>query len=233
MMYVPQRRRDDGFMKRAANFFKWFFILTGVAVTAGVVLIALAFGGALRRDVAPALPDRMVLTYTLKSALPESADGGSSPLALLRPERLTFEGVVHALAEAAHDKRVRALAVRLQDPELPPAQLQGLRDAVGKFRAAGKPAYIYAVDYGGASSGLGEYYLASAFSDIWLQPVGEVSMNGVAAEVPFFKDVLDKVGVDAEFLREGVYKSMPESATLDGMSAPAREMMTGLVGDLS
>ncbi len=232
MMYVPQRRKDDGLMKRIFRFFKWFFILTGVAVTAGVVFIAVSFGGAMRNDVRPVMPDKMVLTYTLKASLPETLDNDTLSLDMLK-RRMTYYDVVHALSAAARDPRVRALVVRLRDPALSPAQLQGLRAAVAKFRAAKKPAYIYAVDYGGSSSGLGDYYLATAFSKIWLQPVGAVSMDGVAAEVPFFKGLLDKLGIDAQILHEGIYKSMPESVTLSGMSQPARQMMTGLVGNLS
>ncbi len=56
---------------------------------------------------------------------------------------------------------------------------------------------------------------------------------GIGAEVPFAKDLLDKIGVTAEFSHKGIYKSMPESLTRTNMSDPNREMTTALVGDLS
>ncbi len=233
MKYVPQRRTNDGFGKNVLRFFKWLLIVTGGAVVAGGLFAFLLFGGSLRHHISSSAPGKTVLTYTLQSALPESAESGGLSLPLLKANRLTYADVIRALTYAAHDKRIRSLVVRLRDPELSPAQLQGLRVAIEQFRAGGKQAYIYAVDYGGSGSGIGDYYLASSFGQIWLQPVGTVSMNGIAAEVPFFKDILDKIGVSAQFQREGIYKSMPESVTLNGMSAPARQMMVGMVNDLS
>ncbi len=231
MKYVPQRRTNDGFGKSALHFFKWLLIVTGGALVAGGLFAALLFGGSLRHHISSSAPGKTILTYTLKASLPENTESGGLSLSLLKPDRLTYADVIRALTYAAHDKRIKALVVRLRDPEMSPAQLQGLRVAIEKFRAGGKQAYIYAVDYGG--SGIGEYYLASSFGQIWLQPVGNVSMNGIAAEVPFFRDTLDKLGVSAQFLREGIYKSMPESVTLNGMSKPARQMMTGMISDLS
>src|SRR6185312_7466171 len=116
---------------------------------------------------------------------------------------LTFTELLEKITAAATDAHVKGFVVKLQDIAMTPAQLQELRDTLAKFRAAGKPTYIYSDSYGGSSSAMGAYYLASAFNQIWLQPVGDVSMNGVAAEIPFLKDVLDKVGVDPEFSRKG------------------------------
>jgi protease-4 len=232
MLYVPQRRRDDGFMKRILGFFKWFFIVMGVSVTLGFVASLLALGGVLHPVQSWSSDDNVLLTYTFKSGLAESAGGPSLTQPLLRPST-TFTELINRLTEAAKDKHVKGFVVRLQDESLAPAQLQELRDTLATFRAAGKFTYIYADDYGGSSSGMGAYYLASAFGQVWLQPMGEVSINGVAAEVPFFKGILDKVGVEAEFSRKGTYKSMPESLTLTGMSAPNREMTTGMVNDLA
>ena len=231
MMYVPQRRNEDGFLKKVMGFIKWFFIMTGVSVTLGFVSLALMAGGAVH-SAGSSISDNIILTYTFKAGLEEIVSGPSLSQPLLRTSN-TFHEVIDALTEAAKDKRVKGFVARLQDIKMTPAQLQELRDTLAKFRAAGKPAYIYADDFGGFSSGMGDYYLASSFSQVWLQPVGTVSMNGVAVEVPFFKGIMDKVGVDAEFSRKGTYKSMPESLTLTGMSAPHREMMIGLVADLS
>ena len=226
-MYAPQRRQGDGFIKRVLAIFKWFFIVMGVWAT-------LSMASFVALMIWPphhvAMASKYLLTYTFKDKLSETADGPS--LSALR-QAPTFGELIERLTVAAADPHVKGFVAKLQDVSLSPAQLQELRDTLVKFRAAGKPTYIYADSYGGSRSGMGAYYLASAFGQIWLQPVGDLSMNGVAAEIPFFKGILDKVGVEAEFSRKGTYKSFPESLTLNSMSPANREMTTGLVNDLA
>jgi len=231
MIYAPQRRQEDGVAKRVFGFFKWFFIMTGISVTLCVLALVLMIGSAVHSGTRTP-QDGYILTYTFKAGLAETVGGPSLSQPLLHPSA-TFGDLIERLTEATKDPHVKGFVAKLQDIGMSPAQLQELRDTLVKFRAAGKPTYIYADGYGGSSSAMGAYYLATAFGQIWLQNVGDVSMNGVAAEVPFFKGILDKIGVEAEFSRKGTYKSFPESLTLNGMSAPNREMTTGLVNDLA
>jgi protease-4 len=231
MTYIPQRRRDDSFYGSLLVFFKRFFIVIGVSATISLVSFTLIAVRAVYGS-SPALPESMILTYTFKSGLVETVSRPTFSQPLLRPAT-TFHEIIDGLTQAAKDKRVKGFIARLQDIQMAPAQIQELRDTLAKFRAAGKFAYIYADDFGGFAPGMGDYYLAAAFGQIWLQPVGAVSVNGIAAEVPFLKGILDKAGVEAEFSHKGIYKSASESLTETGMSAPHREMMTGLVNDLA
>src|SRR5690606_18526490 len=111
--------------------------------------------------------------------------------------------------------------------------IQELRTAIKRFRTSGKFAYIYTASFADLGSGIGAYYLASAFDQIWMQPVGMVSMTGLALEMPFARDVLDKVGVNPQFLHREEYKSAMESFTNDRMSAPNRESMQSILDDMS
>ena len=228
MIYAPQRRQGDGFIKRVLGIFKWFFIVMGVWIT-------LSMASVVALMIWPphhvAMASKYLLTYTFKDRLVETAGAPSFSAPLHQAP--TFGELIERLTVAAADPRVKGFVAKLQDVSLSPAQLQELRDTLVKFRSAGKPTYIYADSYGGSHSGMGAYYLASAFGQIWLQPVGDLSMNGVAAEIPFFKGILDKIGVEAEFSRKGTYKSLPESLTLNTMSPANREMTTGLVNDLA
>ncbi|MFH1158000.1 MAG: signal peptide peptidase SppA [Pseudomonadota bacterium] len=231
MVHIQQPQKKDSLFRRVVRFFRRFFIVMGMAATAVIVLLSMA-----SYKVAPyvpaAMPDRIILSYTFKSGLMEKVTMPSLTQPLLRPAT-TFHEVTDALTQAAKDSRVKGFVARIQDIDMSPAQIQELRDTITRFRTTGKFAYVFSEEYGGFSSGMGSYYLAAAFDQIWLQPVGSVSMNGVAAEVPFLREIMDKVGVEAQFARKGLYKSAAESLTEEGMSASHREMMTGLVNDLA
>lgn len=231
MLYIQQnRRRDDRPSSRAVRFLTTFFIVLGVLT----LLIMFSLGSLASRlmgGVEPEpLPKQMILTYTFKSGLLEKV----SPPSLSRPSLRggpVFQEIIAALEAGAKDKRVAGFAARIEDADLSIAQVQELRAAIQAFRASKKPAEIFTSDFSG--NGTKEYYLASAFGKIWLQPAGALGLTGLAAEVPFARDMLDKIGVTASMQHRGSYKSAPESLTDTRMSAPAREAISSLVADLA
>jgi protease-4 len=231
MSDMPQRRKEDKFSAKVWRFFYRFFFMIGVAMFISTIMLVMTLSRMMNYTPS-SLPDEMVLTFVIKSDLVEVIGRPSLTQPLLRPAT-TLQDAVSALDLAAKDARVKGLVARIEDMNLSAAQLQELRDALLRFRKAGKRAYVYADTYGGFGGGMGDYYLASAFDEIWLQPVGIVSIPGVAAEVPFVRDLLDKLGVETQFVHQGIYKSAPESLTERQMSAPHREMMQSIVSDLT
>lgn len=231
MSDTPQRRKEDKFSAKVWRFFYRFFFMIGVAMFISAVMLIVTMSRMMNYTPS-SLPDEMVLTFVIKSDLVEVVGRPSLTQPLLRPAT-TLQDAVSALDLAAKDARVKGLVVRIEDMSLSAAQLQELRDALLRFRKAGKRAFVYADSYGGFGGGMGDYYLASAFDEIWLQPVGIVSIPGVSAEVPFVRDLLDKLGVETQFVHQGIYKSAPESLTERHMSAPHREMMQSIVSDVA
>src|SRR5690606_7186536 len=140
------------------------------------------------------LPDRMVLTMSFYGTPKDAPVARSWADYFVAPAPRLSE-VVDALYRAAKDKRVDAFAVRLSGGEYRWADVQELRAAIAAFRAAGKKTYVFAESYGDLYPGMAEYYLASAFDEIWLQPVGTVAITGFRAEVPYFKATLDRLGI--------------------------------------
>ncbi|MFA7275978.1 MAG: signal peptide peptidase SppA [Pseudobdellovibrionaceae bacterium] len=184
--------------------------------------------------VMPSLPKQMVLTLDLRYGLDE-ANSATQYLSLLNIEGqgMTLDDIIDALDRAKTDKSVKALAVRVASSSLDLSQLEQLRRAVANFKTSGKKTAIYAESYGDGGAGLGLYYLASVFDEIWLQPVGIVSIGGMAMESPFFKKIMDKYGVEAQFFHRKEYKNAMEHLTDEKMSDKSREMMEGLVGELA
>lgn len=230
MSYIPRRRSEDSYPGSVWRFIRRFFFLVGVMATISFVLTSLALSRLAGESAAP-LPEKILLTYTLTGPLQETESRPSiaRPFLQLSP---TPHKLMQSIQTAAADARVKGLVIKIEGADLNIAQIQELRDAVADFRKTGKFAWIYSDNYGAMAGGMADYYLASAFDQIWLQPVGVMAAGGISAEIPFIKDTLDKIGVNAEFIHKGIYKSMPESLTLTGMSDANREMMTSLIGDL-
>jgi protease-4 len=143
--------------------------------------------------------------------------------------KIPVRDAVDAIDLAAHDARVKGIVAQWDGGIGDMAQLEELRNAIMRFRSSGKFSVFYAEDLAG---GMGAYYLASAFNQIWMQPVGTLSIPGLRAEMPYGRDLLDKVGVTPDFFARGQYKNLFESFELKGMSPATRESMGALVADL-
>ncbi len=231
MTFGPKRRKEDKYPGRVWGFFQRFFLVIGVATTISVVLFSLTISKMLSYSP-PSLPEKILLTFTFNNELAEVTAKPALSQPLLRPAS-TLHEVTAALKAAAEDDRVKGFVARIEEVNFSTAQVQEVRDAIAEFRKSGKFTYVYSESYGGMASGMADYYLATAFEKIWLQPVGTVSITGIAMQVPFLKNALDKLGVAPDFAHKGIYKSASESLTMTGMSDPHREMMTSLLSDIS
>ena len=168
----------------------------------------------------------MLLELDLIEAPGESAP--VDPVALVRGRRRqTLRSVVDALADAATDPQVVGLVARVGGP-LPLARAQELRDAVAGF-AAHKPAVAYAETFGEGDPGTIAYLLATGFSEIWLQPSGDLGLSGIAAEATFLRGVFDKAGLEPQFAQRHEYKNAVDRLTRHGFTDAFREASSRLV----
>src|SRR5216684_2333884 len=88
-----------------------------------------------------------------------------------------------------------------------------LRDALRDFRAKGKFAIAFTDTFGEFGPGTRPYYLATAFDEIWLQPLGSLGLVGLRSELPFFRGALDRLGIVPSFAHREEYKSAMNSLT--------------------
>ncbi|MCB1563029.1 MAG: signal peptide peptidase SppA [Alphaproteobacteria bacterium] len=179
----------------------------------------------------PKLPDEMVLFLDLDQGLTErpQAKGFADQFG---PSEPSVRDIVNMIDTATRDERVHGILARVEGGQFGMSHVYEVRAALKRFREAGKFTYIYSTSYGDAGGGLSLYYLASAFEQIWVQPMGIVAITGMSAEMPFFRKVLDKIGVQPQFFKRKDYKTAYENLTNEEMSAENREMMTRLVGDI-
>jgi protease-4 len=181
---------------------------------------------------APALavPETVVLELDLTQPLPEGPPAAG--FAPFQPRPTTVRETVAAIDLAAADDRVAALRAELAGDVFGLAAAQEIRAAVERFREAGKPAIAYAESYGAFGNGTASYYLASAFDEIWMRPIGSVGATGIYMEMPFANALLTDLGLEPEFVREGEYKTFPELFTETGFTEPHREMLESISDSL-
>ena len=173
------------------------------------------------------VPGGCILELDLQAVPPETA--GFDPLGMIngsgRP--LPLREAVAAIHRAASDDRVAALIARVQIPAAAAGPIQELREAVAAFTAV-KPSLAWAETYPGTLS----YYLASAFGEVWMQPSGTVGLVGFATNALFLRDALDKVGLEAQFVARGEYKSAANLFTQDRYTDAHREADSRLLESL-
>lgn len=131
-------------------------------------------------------------------------------------EGLTLRSLLDRLHEARGDKDVKAVLVTATDPGLNLAQASELRDALLEIRKAGKKAFVYADAYDTAT-----YTLATGASDVCMLEGGEILIPGIGVEAMFAKGLLDKAGVQADYVQIGEYKGADEMFT---RTAPTEEL---------
>jgi protease-4 len=136
--------------------------------------------------------------------------------------------LVAAVDAARTDDRVKGIALNL-DGFLGGGQVAigDVADALRRFKASGKPVVAYAIGYTDDS-----YQLASAASEIWLNPLGAVGLAGPGGTQLYFKGLMDKLGITANIYRVGTYKAAVEPFMRSDMSDAARQNAEALDGAL-
>jgi protease-4 len=208
------------------GFFAVIGLLTVLVVVGGVLAVT-----SLRSSVTP-LPGNIILTANLTRELPEGSS--EDPLQrLVFGSRPTLRDAVDAIDAAADDSRVKVLLARVGEDELGLARIQELRDAIAGFRAKGKLALAFADSFGEFGPGTRPYYLATAFDEIWLQPLGNVGLTGLYADSAFLKGTLDILGIAPELDHREQYKTAMNIFTETKMTPAHREEIEALLGSIA
>ncbi len=138
----------------------------------------------------------------------------------------TFKMKLDRIKKAKNDKAVHALYLELDGLSVGWAKLDELTEAIADFRKSGKKVYAFL-----QSGEQKDYLLALACDEVCAPESGLIMLNGLSAEVTFYKELLDYVGVEADFLRMGEAKSAVEPFTSTKMSDASRKQLTGVLDD--
>ncbi|THA09050.1 signal peptide peptidase SppA [Rodentibacter pneumotropicus] len=172
--------------------------------------------------------DKGALLLNLDGYLADNRDDSFSWQQVLRelnsdriPTKISTFDVVYAINLAKEDENIRGLVLDLNyfsGGDLPAMNYIG--KAIQDFKTSEKPVIAFANNYS-----QGQYFLASFADQIYLNPIGQVSIRGLAQENLYYKDLLDKIAVTPHIFRVGTYKSAVEPFLRNDMSPEAKENM--------
>ncbi len=202
----------------------WVAII--IAVIGGIMLVV-AIGSS--TDSAVKVESRSILYLDLSGSIPERAQKQDffTMIQNIDNDTPTLDDMIRALAAAADDKDISALYLNCGGSAMGTASREELLQAIYGFKFSGKPVIAYADSYA-----QGDYLIASAADSIFLNPMGAINIHGVGAMTPFFKSLLEKVGVKMQIVKVGTFKSAVEPYILNSMSEPARLQMQQYVDSI-
>src|SRR5205085_297285 len=178
------------------------------------------------RDTAPEIANNSVLVLKISGSMPDYAPEDPFAARFLGREDRSLTSLLTQIKKAKADKRISAILLDIDLTSAGWAKADEIRDAITDFRTSGKPAYAY-MEYGTNK----EYYIATACERIYVAPIGDLFIVGLAADVMSLRGSLDKLGVYPDFEHVGRYKSAPEQYTNKQMSPEHREVLNSILDD--
>lgn len=213
----------------------WWLLDGTRRVLLNLLLLALllALAWALLKPGAAGLQPKTALVLDIGGRLVEQRSGSARDNALreLRGQsdgQTRLRDVLAALDAATQDPAIThalLLTDELQGGGLP--SLHEVARALERFKAAGKTVIAWGSDFDQRS-----YYLAAHANEVWLHPMGAVSMQGYGGYRAYYKDLLDRVGITAHVVRAGKFKNADESFAASGPSPESLESEGALVNSL-
>ncbi len=203
-----------------------------IGVVTGIILVFLilfigVFAVARLREKPPSIADGSTLMLELEGDIPERAPV-EFPIPFLQQRTPpTVADIWTTLRKAAVDGRIRAIVFEPRDLQIGWAKLQEIHSDLEAFRKSGKPIYAYL-----KTPGAREYYLATAANRIYMDPEDELDLKGMRFELVYFRNTLDKLGVQVEIEHAGKYKDFGDMFTRTSMSPETREALTSILDGL-
>lgn len=203
----------------------------------GAFVLVIGFVGAIAaigggEKATPELERGAYVVFDLSTNItdaPPPIDFGS--LGVARDDHLQLRTVTRALRAAAKDERIAGVFVtgglRPASYGSGYAALSEVRAGIAAVKAAGKPVMAYLT-----TATTKDYYLASAASEVAIDPYGVIMMSGLASEPMFYAGAFEKYGVGVQVTRVGKYKAAVEPFTRTSMSPENRDQIQKLLNDI-
>ena len=210
-----------GFRSVILNLLFIFLLLVFVASLIGQPPIIVQRGSALLISPHGVIVDQLTFIEPLDALMADSLNAEIGNEVLL-------QDILDAIDYAESDDSISSIVLSLNN--LQPSgfsKLHDIADALTRFSTSGKKIYAYGDNYS-----QGQYYLAAHADEVILNPMGMVNLEGFGTYQMYYRDALDKLGINVHIFRVGEYKSAVEPYERNDMSEEARAANAEWLGDL-
>ncbi|KAI9502675.1 peptidase family S49-domain-containing protein [Coemansia spiralis] len=215
----PKPKKQPGILRRSARFV-WKYKKTSLFVTGIAYLAYRRYHSQMEEAKKNRIYPHTVLTWRI-----------TNETILTRSEQeIAILDALWTLEKAAEDPRVHSIVVRVAPSSRDQGEpiTSGLGLAQTQELRKGR-SYFYIDSFNDQST----YYLASAFSDIIVQPTGYLPLTGVSSTQFFFKDLADKLGIKPFVETRKEYKSIASQYSQTSMPTKQRENMVSILESLN
>jgi len=218
------------------SFFKYVLATVVGIILSSFVIILIIFGivgglvNSMNSDDKIEVADNSILHISLAYPISErttknnfSGFGFSS----IFDNHIGLNDILTRIETAKTDDQIKGIYLDLSTIGASFATLEEIRNALVDFKTSKKFIIAYSEFYSQSS-----YYLASTADKIYLNPEGLLDFRGLANQSVFLKGTLEKLGIEAQVIKVGTYKSAVEPFILDKMSPANKEQVTSFLGSI-
>lgn len=173
--------------------------------------------------------DNSVMVLKLDNVSERAVENPLSSLGIVGEiEAVGLDDILSSIKKAAENDKIKGIYIEgSASTSMAPATAEAIRHELLNFKESGKFILSYADTYSRIS-----YYIASVADRMLLNPKGTLEWNGMAAQTLYYKDALDKLGINMQIFKVGTYKSAVEPYFLNEMSEANREQMSSYINDI-
>lgn len=209
------------------------FLIANILFSIVSIILFFGFIGSMAGEMGKStfiLKDNSVLHLNLSGQINERIPDDDPFTALLGSSVVSPMGlndITSAIRKAKDNDAIRGIYIDSRMFTASTATLAEIRGELVKFKDSGKFVVAYSDTYT-----QGGYYIASMADKVVVNPQGMLDLHGLAATPMFYKDALDKLGIEVQVFKVGTYKSAVEPFILTGMSDANREQVSSYLNDL-
>ncbi|MFD0749984.1 signal peptide peptidase SppA [Mucilaginibacter calamicampi] len=219
------------------QFFK-FVLATIVGVVLSFFVLILVFALVLGGIIASAggekstmVDNNSILYISIQKAIeertPDNPLEGLEFLGLGGDKSIGLKDILANIKKAKTDDKIKGIFLDESYMQSGQATTEEIRNGLIDFKKSGKFVVAYSEIYT-----KGFYYLASVADKIYLNPKGMLEFDGFSSDVTFYKGALDKLGIEAQVIKVGTYKSAVEPYILTKMSDANRLQVNSYINSL-
>ncbi len=190
-------------------------LASGVVFGLGMLVVGKIASSA---DAPKKVKANTVLKLTFSEVIPEKTNNiPVDPYSFDTSKKLGLHEIIETIRAAKEDDKINGIYLNLDGMRTGRATAASLREALIDFKEDGKFIVAYSELYS-----QGSYYVASVADKVIVNPLGGVDFLGFGVQIPFFKDMLDRLGIKMQVYYAGDFKSATEPFRLDKMSEENR-----------